>query len=327
MAAQLAQHETKRRRHDSKRFQWSAIPLLAPSALLLLVLFLLPVAYSFYLGLTNLQLIGPHSVNYFFTGFWNIHLLLNDPNFWRSVWLTFVFVVGSGAIGSSVVGLTLALCMQRANPALRSVVGAIVVLGTVLPPATVAVVWSAVTSAGGILSLILGFGKSDFIFTMPMLVVSLANGWSLCGLSMLMFGAALRNVPKDMIEAAMLENAGPVRRFTRIVFPVIRPTVLTSCLLMTLLSFGNFTVIFLMTGGGPAGATNILPLYSYLEAFTFHRLAYGALLGNVIVLLAAFLGIAFVTLGKISSRSDSGSGRRNQGRGQVKEQPTELKVA
>src|ERR1700761_6854634 len=84
MAAQSAPRETKRRRHDRKRFQWSAIPLLAPSALLLLVLFLLPVAYSFYLGLTNLQLIGPHSVNYFFTGFWNIHLLLNDPNFWRS---------------------------------------------------------------------------------------------------------------------------------------------------------------------------------------------------------------------------------------------------
>ena len=223
--------------------------LLAPSALLLLVLFLLPVAYSFYLGLTNLQLIGPHSIHYFFTGYWNVHLLLNDQLFWRSVLLTFVFVVGSGAIGSSLIGLALALCMRRANAMLRAVVGAIVVLGTVLPPATVAVVWSAITSSGGILSLLLGMGKSDLIYTMPMLVVSMANGWSLCGLSMLMFGAALRNVPKDMIEAAMLENAGVVRRFTRIVFPVIRPTVITSCLLMTLLSFGNFTVVFLDDGG------------------------------------------------------------------------------
>ncbi len=300
-------------RHDRRHFQWGWIPFLAPASILLLALFLVPVGFSFYLGLTNLQLIGPHSINYWFTGLSNVQALLADKDFLQSICLTLIFVVGSGAFGSSLLGLVLALSMQRANPILRSAVGAVVVLGTVLPPATVAVVWSAVTSTGGILSLLVGFRRAGFLYKAPMLVVSLANAWSLCGLSMLIFAAALRNVPRDMIEAAMLENAGPFRRFARIVFPVIRPTVITSCLLMTLLSFGNFTVVFLMTGGGPAGATDILPLYSYIEAFSYHRLAYGALLGNVIVLFSGLLCLAFLGLGRLSGRSDRMGGGRMTG--------------
>jgi multiple sugar transport system permease protein len=63
---------------------------------------------------------------------------------------------------------------------------------------------------------------------------------------------------------------------------------------MTLLAFGNFTIVYIMTGGGPNNATNILPVYSYQQGFTFDNLAYGALLGNVMVVLAAILGFAYV---------------------------------
>jgi multiple sugar transport system permease protein len=76
---------------------------------------------------------------------------------------------------------------------------------------------------------------------------------------------------------------------------------------MSLLSFGNFTLIFLLTGGGPANATNILPLYSYMEGFTFHRLAFGAILGNVIVLMSAVLGVCFVLISRYSARRTAAS--------------------
>jgi multiple sugar transport system permease protein len=298
------------RRLDRRSDGWNSALLLSPAGLLLAALFLAPVAYSVYLGLTNLQLIGPRSVNYHFTGMANLRMLFRDREFYRSIYLTLYFVVGSGAIGSTLVGLMLALLMQDAQPALKAAVGGAVVLGTVLPPTTVAVIWQAVTASGGVLPTLFGMGSGDLLYNAPMLVVSVANGWSLCGLSMLIFAAALRNVPPDMIEAAKLEQAGPLTRFRRITLPVLRPTVITSSLLMTLLSFGNFTLVFLMTGGGPAGATNILPVYSYMQGFAFHRLSYGALLGNVIILMAAGLGMLFMGLAHLSGSADRRGGSR-----------------
>jgi multiple sugar transport system permease protein len=287
-------------RFDRHRYQWSSAILIAPAGLLLLVLFLIPVGYAFYLGLTNLQLIGPNALNYRFMGTWNLKVLLKDKEFYHSLLLTLYFVVGSGAIASTVAGLALALLMERALPVIRLCVGAIAMLACILPPATVAVVWFSTTTIGGVIPLALGMGQTDLLYDHPMLVVSAANAWSLCGLSMLMFAAALRNIPRDLIEAAILENATATQRFFRIVLPMLRPTIMTSVLLMTLLSFGNFTLVFLMTGGGPGGQTNILPVYSYLQGFAYHRLGYGALLGNVIVVISALLGIIFIGIDRLT---------------------------
>jgi multiple sugar transport system permease protein len=283
-------------RLDRRRFQWSSLVLISPMGLLLFLLFLGPVGYAFYLGFTNLQLIGINSINYRFTGLTNLIALWKDREFYHSLLLTMYFVIGSGAIGSTVAGLALALLMERALPSLRATVGAVAVLACILPPVTVAVVWYSVTTAGGVFPEMIGMGRDDLLYKSPMLVVSLANGWSLCGLSMLIFAAALKNIPRDLFEAAMLDDATALQRFFRITLPMLRPTVMTSVLLMTLLSFGNFTLVFLMTGGGPEGRTNILPVYSYLQAFAYHRLGYGALLGNVIVVISALLGVIFVAI-------------------------------
>ncbi len=288
---------------DSKRYHWQAMPLLLPTLILLLGLFLIPIGYAGYLGLTNLQLIGPHALNYRFTGTWNFHRLGRDSEFLHSLLLTIEFVVGAGAFASTAGGLVLALLMEKADPALRTLVGALAMLACILPPATVAVVWFAVSTAGGVLPYLTGNANRDLLYDFPMTVVSLANAWSLCGMSMLMFSAGLKNIPQDMYEAASLEGATASQSFLRITLPMLRPTIMTSVLLMTLLSFGNFTLVFMMTGGGPQNATNILPIYSYMQGFRFENLGYAAMLGNVMVLLAALLGGAFVYAESLSTRS------------------------
>jgi len=290
-------------RLDRIRFNWLSVPLLLPTAILLAA-FLAPIGYSAYIGFTNLSLLGPNSVNWHFTGMHNVQAMWQDDLFGKSVYLTIIFVILSGSVGSTAMGLLIAMLMQRAAPSLRSLIGTIAVLATTLPPTTVAVIWWTVTSNGGIFSDIVGMGNTGMLYSVPMLVVSCANCWSLCGLAMLLFSAALKNVPADIVEAAKLEGASSVRIFRMVIFPVLRPTVLTSALLMTLLSFGNFTIIYIMTGGGPQNATNILPVYSYLEGFTYHRLAYGAMLGNVIVLMTAAIGIVFGTISYLESRSE-----------------------
>ena len=282
------------RRLDRVRFQLSSVPLLAPAVVLLVVVFLGPVIYSFYLGLTNLDLIGPTSIHYQFTGTANLTQLVNDSVFRQSLYLTALFVLGSGVVGATGVGLALALLMRRAVGLLRLIVGAVVMLCFMLPPITVAMVWYAASTAGGTLTTLLGSPKSDFLHSLPMVLVSAANAWSLAGLSMILFSAALRNIPNEIIESAELENASALQRFLKITLPLLKPTVVTTILLMTLLSLANFTVIYVMTAGGPGNATMILPVYSYQQAFTFNHLAYGALVGDVMVLLATVFSILYV---------------------------------
>jgi multiple sugar transport system permease protein len=116
------------------------------------------------------------------------------------------------------------------------------------------------------------------------------------GFSMLVMGAALRNIPSEAIEAAIVENASTWQRFRMIVLPLLRPTMTAIVLLTGLLALANFSLIYIMTQGGPGNSTNILPLYSYQQAFTFNNLAYGALIGNVMVVIATVFGVFYVRI-------------------------------
>ncbi|PDT04139.1 ABC transporter permease [Rhizobium chutanense] len=283
-----------RARLDQPRVNPISFVLLSPAAVLLCTFFLGPVLYAIYLGFTNLQLIGIHAVNYRFTGVTNIAFLLSDAVFYKSLWLTIVFVVGSGAIATTLLGLILALSLQNCIAPIRWVASAAAILAWTLPPTTIAFLWMATSTQSGLIAILAGNTRLDLLYQNAMLIVSTANAWSLAGLAMTMFSAALRNIPGDLIEAAQLEGSSPLQSLMRITLPLLKPTIVTCALLMMLMTFGNFTLIYLMTGGGPGNDTNILPVYTYQQGFKFHNLGYAALLGNVMVLLSALLGGMFV---------------------------------
>jgi multiple sugar transport system permease protein len=258
---------------------------------LLVVLFLIPVGYAFFLGFTNLRLVGPTALNYHFTGLSNLHQLGHDSVFPKSVELTALFVGGS-IVGTVIVGLALAMLMRNANGLVRIVVGGVVIVAWMMPAVTAGMTWYASTTAGGTFATLAGHSQ-------PLLIVTLANTWSQCGFAMLVFAAALRNIPGEVIEAATLENASAAQRFRMVVLPLLRPTIVTTVLLVTLLTLANFALIYIMTQGGPGNATNILPVYSYQQAFSFNNLAYGALIGDVMVVIATILGVAYVRASRI----------------------------
>ncbi len=281
------------RRHDAERFQWGSLALLAPAAALLVVLFIIPVVYAFYLGFTNLQLVGINAVDWHFTGAENLRRLAGDHVFSYSVELTLVFIAGS-IVGVVVIGLALAMLMQVALAPLRILAGGIVVVAWMMPAITAGMTWYASTTARGTFGTLMGLANSDFLHSEPMLIVTLANIWSQTGFAMMVFGAALRNIPRDILESAQIENASRLQRFARITLPLLRPTIVTTVLLITLISLANFGLIYVMTQGGPGNATSILPIYSYQQAFQFNNLAYGALVGNTLVILCAIFGAIYV---------------------------------
>jgi multiple sugar transport system permease protein len=286
-------------RHDKTRFQWSSLALLTPAFGLLAVLFLIPMGYAVYLGLTNLTLVGPTAIKWGFTGTQNLVRMKSDSEFWTSLWTTGFFIAGS-ILGVVVIGYGLASLLMRARPWMRIIVGGIVVIAWMMPAVTAGMTWYASTTGGGTFGTLTGLHNTNFLDNAPLLIVTLANIWSMTGFCMLVMGAALRNIPSEAIEAAVVENASPWQRFRLIVLPLMRPTIIAVVLLVALLSLANFSLIYIMTQGGPGTATNILPLYSYEQAFTFNNLAYGALIGNVMVIIASIFGVLYV---RIAARS------------------------
>ena len=286
-----------KRRQDKTRFQWSSLALLTPAFALLIVLFLIPMGYAIYLGLTNLTLVGPTAIKWGFTGAQNLERLKSDTSFWSSLRVTGLFIAGS-IVGVVIVGYGLASLLMRAKAWMRIAVGGIVVVAWMMPAVTAGMTWYASTTGAGTFGTLLGTPNTNFLDSQPLLIVTLANIWSMTGFSMLVMGAALRNIPSEAIEAAVVENASVWQRFRMIVLPLMRSTMVAVVLLVALLSLANFSLIYIMTQGGPGNATNILPLYSYQQAFSYNNLAYGALIGNVMVVIATIFGFLYVRIAR-----------------------------
>jgi multiple sugar transport system permease protein len=279
---------------DRERFKFLSLGWLTPSVVLLGVLFAYPIGYAVYLAFTNLELIGPTAQSFQFTGLVNFTRLIHDPTFWQSTWLTLIFVVGSGIVAQTVIGMALALLMRRALRPLRITISIVIVTAWIIPEISAAFVFYAFGTQGGLLGEVVGKSGTDFLSTVPLLIICIANVWRNAAFSMLVFTAGLRSVPEEIEEAAALEGASYWRRLFTVTLPILRPTIVTNLLLLTLINISDFTLIFVMTQGGPGTSTAILPVYAYIQAFQFNNLGYGSMIALALVLIGALLSVFYV---------------------------------
>jgi multiple sugar transport system permease protein len=280
--------------NDRERFKPSTLLWISPATAILVGLFLVPIGYAVYLGFTNLQLLGPHAQFYNFTGLANADRMVHDPQFWSSVKLTLIFVIGSGIIAQTILGMALALLGQRSFLAVRMSVGSIVIVAWVLPEIACAFLWYAFSQAGGPLSHLIGQPGNDLLSTVPFLIVCVANVWRGTAFSMLILSAGLRGVPEEVDEAAQLEGASYWRRLFRVTLPIIRPTILVNMLLITIGTISDFTLIYAMTQGGPGTSTAILPVFMYIEAFTYNALGYGTAIALALMVIGLLISAVYI---------------------------------
>lgn len=267
-------------------------------AVLLLASFLLgPIVYSLYGSLTNRAMSGYRAASPEFVGLDNYVSLLSDPGFLRSVVLTAVFVLASAIVGQNVLGMVLAVLMRHAPRPLPSVVGGIVVVAWVLPEIVAAFACYAFFSSDGTLNAVLGalgLPEPSWLLNLPMLSVILANVWRGTAFSMMVYHAALAEVPPEVIESAQIDGAGPLQRLTRITLPMIRRSIATNLMLITLQTLGVFTLIWVMTGGGPGTSSSTLPVLAYQEAFKFSQVGYGTAIATVTLVVGAVFSLVYM---------------------------------
>lgn len=268
---------------------------LAPAVVLIAVFLLGPILYCVYSAFTNMSLTGSSGSQ--FVGLDNFKTAFTSAEFGASVYYTIVFTVVSAIIGQNVLGMILALLMRSGNAAVRAVVSAIVIGAWVLPEVVAGYLWLAFFGTDGSLNHLLGglgVAPQNILYTTPIVAVSIANIWRGTAFSMLVYSAALSEVPKEIEEAAIVDGAGKWRTLISVTLPMVRRSIATNLMLITLQTLSVFGLIWTMTKGGPSNKSATLPVYAYQQAFQFSQLGYGTALALVLLVIGGIFSLIYL---------------------------------
>jgi multiple sugar transport system permease protein len=271
-----------------------------PAVFLLAVFLAGPIAYCVYYAFTDMQLTGASGTH--FVGVDNFTRAFKDTDFLNAMWLTLLFVVGSAVVGQNTLGLALAVLMQKATKPVRSLVNGVVIAAWVLPEVVAGyLMYAFFYDQGSLNSLLdaLHLPDQNWLYTMPILAVCLANVWRGTAFSLMVFTAAINDVPQELVEAAEMDGAGPWQRLWRVVLPVIRPSILTNLMLITLQTLSVFGLIYTMTRGGPGNKSETLPIFMYQQAFQNSLIGYGTAIALVLLVVGALFSVVYIRLLKL----------------------------
>ncbi len=264
---------------------------LLPGLLVLLVFFFLPIAAALLLSLTDFDIYGIASAsNVRFVGLGNYVDLFHDALFWTSLKNTLYFVLVGGplSVGTSLVAaLLLDTKGIRFKGFFRSAYFAPVVTTLV----AVAVVFRFLyhTRYGLINYVLAGFGVDpvnwlgDPTWAMP--AVILLAVWKNFGFNMIIFVAGLQSIPDYLYEAATMDGANPVQRFTNVTLPMLAPTFLFVSIITMIGYFQLFAEPYVMTEGGPLNSTLSVVLYMYREGFKWWDMGYAAAIAFILFVI------------------------------------------
>ncbi len=268
---------------------------LGPAVVLLVVFLAGPILYCIYAAFTDMALTGASGAH--FVGLDNFRTAFSSGEFRQSLLYTLIFTILSAVIGQNILGMVLALLMRSGTAWVRALVSAIVIGAWVMPEVVAGYLWSAFLGNDGSFNRFLGvlsLPHQDWLFSVPILAVSLANVWRGTAFSMLVYSAALSEVPKEIEESATMDGAGTVQRLWSVTLPMIQRTITTNLMLITLQTLSVFGLIWTMTRGGPSNRSETLPLFAYQQAFQLSQLGYGTALALVLLAIGAVFSLVYL---------------------------------
>nr|WP_321458319.1 sugar ABC transporter permease [uncultured Cohaesibacter sp.] len=266
----------KRKRH---RPDWiMAYVFLAPAAAIFAAFIAYPLIDGISTGFTDRMI--AHGGQ--FSGLKNFITLFADSTFRGAALNSLYLTVGTVAL-KLVLGLAMAVLLSQPMPA-RGLIRALAFLPWAVPGMIASLSWKWIfDEQSGVLEyLVMQLGLSDrpvYWLSDPsiaLFVVAIAMVWQGLPFFTMMFVAALASIPPDLNEAAAIDGAGIVRRFFRITLPQMRGVIAVTVMLSTIWTFNSFEMVYVLTGGGPAGRTHILPTLAYEYAITQSQLGLGS---------------------------------------------------
>ena len=290
---------TQLRGLSGRHLEWIAGYLfIAPDFLGLLVFVGAPMMLSLVIGFFEVNGFGAFQ----FVGLDNYRQMLADPLFWQCLKVTGYYVVLL-VPGLYVAGLGLAL-LVRSNNRFNTIMRSMFFAPQVVSLVVIAVVWQLLGSdkVGLIARLFSALGISGFSLlgnpSVALYATVFITIWFLMGFYMLIFLGGLQDIPKEYYEAARIDGASAIQNFWFITLPMLRPTsffVLLVSLVAAVAGQQAFDLIYVMTKGGPANATQVMIIYIYQQAFQYNAFGYAAAMSSIlVVILLALTGVLFL---------------------------------
>ena len=283
---------------SSQRESRNAYLFLLPTFAALAVVFFYPMARVVVLSLFSNTMGGARGT---FVGIDQYATIVGSAYFPRIIRTSILWTAGN-VVFVWAIGLATALMLNRDFPG-RPFVRALVILPWAIPYVAAALVWGWLLDYEfGVLNYIaLATGlvdhKVNFLLACPDALISLTgiSVWKLFPLGTVMFLAGLQTIPGEYYEAAKVDGAGPLQTLWHITLPGLRNVTIMLTLLITIWTFGRaFTIIFLLTEGGPAGCSETIVIRSYLEAFKFFHIGTASALGVMVLLISLVFSIAYL---------------------------------
>jgi arabinogalactan oligomer / maltooligosaccharide transport system permease protein len=283
-----------------------------PAMLGMLVLVFFPFIYGITLSFTGQTIFNTHQpLTELFIGLQNYVDIIGDvdvarrtaegwvinyQNFYWTLFITICWTVSNVAIGVGL-GMVLALALNTPGLRFKPIYRVLLILPWAIPNYITALIWKALfhQQFGAINQAIQMFGGEpvawfDGVFSS--FITGLAtNGWLSFPFMMVVILGGLQSISADMYEAATVEGATRRQQFWRITLPLLKPTLVPAVILSVVWTFNMFNVIYLVSGGEPAGANEILITKAYKIAFEEYRYAYSAAYSTVIFLILLVYGV------------------------------------
>lgn len=282
---------------------WADYLYVGPALLLMALVIVYPFFYTIYLSFYSTPTYTPEI---FFTGLDNYEETLTDGRFWLVVKNTLVWTVGS-TVGAFVLGFGAAVLVNRTMP-MRGLIRSALMTPYVVGVVVAAYAWRwlyhadfGVISGGliqlGLLSRPILFLDSEAL-VMPSLIV--ANVWKGFPFVMLMLLAGMQAIPQQLYNAARIDGAGRLRRFWEITVPELMPVIAVTTVLLFIANVNSFTLVWILTGGGPAYLSQIIVTHIYTLSFLGLRFGMAS---AVSVLLFVVLMAGTVVYFRVLTRS------------------------
>lgn len=284
-----------------KRKRWEPFAFASPSLALIALVIIFPLAYSFWLSFRNFDLsVGPDSE--FVGGANYVEALIRDTRFINSIWNTAI-IIGPSLVIELLVGLGLALLLSRIGRG-RAIITALLAIPAMVSPVMAAMAWrmmfgvkyGAINNLGrqlGLIDVYFDWFSNPFISIVAIVLVEV---WHNSAFMMLVLLAGLQSIPQELYDAGKADGAEGWRSFWYITLPLLKFTMVVGLMIRLIDLTKLFGLIFVLTFGGPGGATETVAFSTYLAGFNDFRMSYAAALsyvivGGVLVLTLVFMWI------------------------------------
>jgi trehalose/maltose transport system permease protein len=280
-----------------KRKSWEPLAFASPSLALIAIVIVFPLAYSFWLSFRNFDLaVGPDSE--FVGGANYVEALVRDSRFLNSIWNTAI-IIGPSLVLELLLGLGLALLLTRIGRG-RPIITALLAIPAMVSPVMAAMTWrmmfgvkyGAINNLGrqlGVIDVYFDWFSNPFISIVAIVMVEV---WHNTAFMTLVLLAGLQSIPTELYDAGKADGADGWRSFWYITLPLLKFTMVVGLMIRLIDLTKLFGLIFVLTYGGPGGATETVAFSTYLAGFNDFRMSYAAALSYVIV-----GGVLVLTLG------------------------------